>query len=592
MCSIFGSNFIPKNKDKISNILSLRGPDAKSEMVCGDFFLAHARLAIIDLDEEATQPMSFGHFSIVFNGEIYNYKELKKEFDLECGTQSDTEVILRLYEKFGEKCTQFLDGIFAFAIFDSQNKKLFCARDRFGKKPFYYYFKDGKFIFSSSTKAIIKALDFTPTMNKAAVFEYLQFFTSLTPNTFFEDIFKLPVASHLIFEKGEIKIKKYFHIKRTKTILWLNEAISKTENALIEATQKRLTSDAPIGSLLSGGLDSSLIGAIYSKSSTEKVDFFSVGYEGFEKYDETSYAANVARFLGANHHILKLSQTKFEESLEEYLQITEEPHADSSAIALNALLKIPKGQNKKVLLSGEGSDELFFGYPTVAKVYEYWQFFTSLNSSQKQFLLESLKSLENKSKEFEYFRRFLHNENFYNGYGEIFNHSLKSQLLVKHKPIVLKNDIAEPLDKMAMIDFQVWLGEALLSKIDFVGMSNHIEIRAPFLDTNVVNTAFAIDAKLRFENHPKNIIKQIAQKYLPSQIIERKKKAFNLPFNEWLHNLFGDKILEVILEANEHHKLFKKAFVIELFDASKNNHFRQHIWTLYIFSRWYKKIYL
>lgn len=184
MCSIFGSNFIPKNKDKISNILSLRGPDAKSEMVCGDFFLAHARLAIIDLDEEATQPMSFGHFSIVFNGEIYNYKELKKEFDLECGTQSDTEVILRLYEKFGEKCTQFLDGIFAFAIFDSQNKKLFCARDRFGKKPFYYYFKDGKFIFSSSTKAIIKALDFTPTMNKAAVFEYLQFFTSLTPNTF------------------------------------------------------------------------------------------------------------------------------------------------------------------------------------------------------------------------------------------------------------------------------------------------------------------------------------------------------------------------------------------------------------------------
>ena len=592
MCSIFGSNFIPKNKDKIANILSLRGPDAKSELVCGDFFLAHARLAIIDLDEEAIQPMSFGHFSIVFNGEIYNYKELKKEFDLQCDTQSDTEVILRLYEKFGEKCTQYLDGIFAFAIFDAKNQKFFCARDRFGKKPFFYYFKNGRLIFSSSIKAIIKALDFTPQMNKTAVFEYLQFFTPITPNTFFEDIFKLPAASHLIFENGEIKIKKYFHIKRDKTIFALDDAVNKTENALIEATQKRLTSDVPIGSLLSGGLDSSLIGAIYSKLSNKKVDFFSVGYEGFEKYDETAYAANVANILGAHHNVLKLSQNKFEDSLEEFLELLEEPHADSSAIALNALLKIPKNENKKVLLSGEGSDELFFGYPIVAKTYKFWKFFSSLDEAQKRFLLENLKSFENKSKEYEYFRRFLHSENFYNGYGEIFNHTLKNQLLIKHKPIVLKNDIAEPLDKMAMIDFQIWLGEALLSKIDFVGMSNHIEIRAPFLDPNVVNTAFAIDAKLRFEKHPKNIIKLVAHKYLPSQIIERKKKAFNLPFNEWLHNIYGNKILEVILEANEHHGLFKKEFVIELFGISKNNNFRQHIWTLYVFSRWYKKIYL
>jgi asparagine synthase (glutamine-hydrolysing) len=592
MCSIFGSNFIPQNKNQIANILALRGPDSQKEFIYDNFFMSHARLAIIDLNIEATQPMGFENITIIFNGEIYNYKELKKEFDLNCSTSSDTEVILQLYKKFGEKCLQYLDGIFAFAIFDKETKKIFCARDRFGKKPFYYYFKDGKFIFSSSTKAIIKALNFTPNMNTNAVSEYLQFFVPLTPNTFFENIFKLPAASQLIFENNEVKVKKYFHIKRKKTIFEISDAILETEKSLFEAVSKRLISDSPIGALLSGGLDSSLVGAIYSKISDQKIDFFSVGYEGYEKYDETNYAKNVSNFLGGNHNILRLSQQSFEDSLENYLDILEEPHADSSAVALNALLKITKSQNKKVLLSGEGSDELFFGYPTVPKLYKFWQFFNSLDSNQRQFLLLSLKSFENKSKEFEYFRRFLNNENFYNSYGEIFNYSLKSQLLIKHKPIMLQNEITEPLDKMAMIDFTIWLGEALLSKIDFIGMNNHTEIRAPFLDTNVVNTAFSIDAKIRFKNHPKNIIKLIATNYLPSEIILRKKKAFNLPYNEWLHNIFGDKILELILEVNKHHNLFKKSFLIELFEASRNNNFRQHIWTLYIFSRWYKKIYL
>lgn len=592
MCGIVGSNFHPNNIPKIISTLEARGPNFQSFTKINNTFLAHTRLSIIDLRDEANQPMIFDDIAIVFNGEIYNFEFLKTSHNLKCITKSDTEVIIRLYQKFDIDFLKVLDGIFAFVIFDKTKNRFFCARDRFGKKPFYYYFKDGKFVFSSLIQTIIKTIGYTPQMNKTALFEYLQFFTPLVPNTFYEDIHKLPSSSYLIYENDEITIKKYSKISRKKTIFDEQTAVNATQDVLIKAVQKRLIGDAKIGSLLSGGLDSSLISAIYSKSTDKKIDTFSVGYKEFKNYDELEFAKITAKHINANHHILELSRKDFIESLESFIDTMDEPHADSAAVALLGLLDIPNKLGLKVLLSGEGSDELFFGYPTTPKILEFVDFFHSLNKTQLNFLKSHHKSIANNTKEYEYIRRFTHGEPYYNSYGEIFTKSQKDKLCFKHKPIILQNDIPDPLDNMSMTDFRIWLGEALLSKIDKVGMNKAIEIRAPFLDIDVVNTAFAIDSNVRFANQTKHIIKKIAVNYLPDSIINRKKKAFNLPFNEWLYAEYGDKILDIILDANNHHKIFDEDFVKKLFNQSSQNNFRQHIWTLYIFSRWYQKNFL
>lgn len=592
MCGIVGANFHPNNIQQIISSLKARGPDFQNFTQINDTFFAHTRLSIIDLDDEANQPMIFDDIAIVFNGEIYNYESLKTSLNLNCITKSDTEVIIRLYQKFDIDFLELLDGIFAFAIFDKTKNRFFCARDRFGKKPFYYYSKDGKFVFSSLIQTIIKTIGYTPQMNQTALFEYLQFFTPLAPNTFYENIYKLPSSSYLIYENNLITIKKYSKISRKKTIFDEQTAVNEIENVLIKAVQKRLIGDVPMGALLSGGLDSSLISSIYAQSMDKKIDTFSVGYKEFKNYDELEFAKITAKHIKSNHYILELSQKDFIESLEKFIDTMDEPHADSAAVALLGLLDIPNKLRIKVLLSGEGSDELFFGYPTTPKLLEFVNFFHSLDKMQLNFLKSIHKSIANSTKEYEYIRRFTHGEPYYNGYGEIFTKSQKDKLCIKHKPIILQNDIADPLDNMSMTDFKIWLGEALLNKIDKIGMSKAIEIRAPFLDIDVVNTAFSIDSNVRFANHTKHLIKKVAHKYLPEEIINRKKKAFNLPFNEWLYAEYGENILEVILHANQHHKMFDENFVKRLFNESTQNNFRQHIWTLYIFSRWYEKNYL
>lgn len=592
MCFIAGANFHPKNPEKILKMMQNRGPDASKTKTIGKNFFAHSRLSIIDPSNSSNQPMILDNLCIVFNGEIYNYQNLINEHKLVCKTKSDTEVILQLYKKLGKKSLDLLDGIFAFCIYDENTGEFFCARDRFGKKPFYYYFEHGKFIFASEIKVIIEFLQFTPKMNNQALNEYLQFFTPITPSTFFENIYKLPAGAYLHYHSNEFKIKKYYHLKIKKKIFDTENAIIKTEQILQQAVQKRIVCDAKVGSLLSGGLDSSLVSSIYSKISAQKIDTFSVGYENFENYDETKYAKIVSKHIDSNHFERKISKNEFIQSLDDFLTNIDEPHADSAAIALNILLDDVKVQKIKVLLSGEGSDELFFGYPTYKKIYSFYHFFTSLSASQRKFLENTYKSFENESKEFEYFRRFLQHEPIYNGYGEIFHTTLKNNLYKVPFQIVQQQDIKDELDGMAMRDFKIWLGEALLTKLDFVGMNKAIEIRAPFLDPDIVQTAFSIDSNLRFGNESKHLIKNIAQKYLPKEIINRKKKAFNLPFNEWLHKEYKDDILNTILEANENHRLFKNEYIIKLFEKSKNNLFRQHIWTLYIFSRWFKKIYL
>lgn len=593
MCGIVGCNFqSTTNFESVVKLLNHRGPDFLAYKQIQENFFGHTRLSIIDLDGEANQPMLFDDILIVFNGEIYNFEALKKEESLTCITASDTEVLIRLYQKYGEDFLNKLNGMFSFCIYDIKKQKYFCARDRYGKKPFFYYFKEGKFLFSSMIQPIIKLLGFTPNINKVALSQYLQYFVPLDENTFFSDIHKLEAGTYLVFQNGELSKKKYYKINTYKRVKEEQTALVDIEELLFESVQSRLTSDVEVGSLLSGGIDSSLISALYTQISGRKINTFSVGYSDYPTYSELPYAQITAKHINSNHHALEISQKEFLESFDTVMEHLEEPHADSAAIPLYLLTKEIHKNGIKTVLSGEGSDELFLGYDNYAKFLNYYAFQDSLDKGQNLFLNSIISALQNNTKESEYLRRVVKKENLYNSFGEIFTDIQKKRLFKKVPNY--KNETAKknPVDWMSYIDLKIWLGQSLLSKVDKMSMANSVEVRTPFLDYRLVNYIFGVDSNIKVGNTNKHLLKQIAQKYIPNEIITRTKKGFNSPFNEWIFGHFGDEILVLILEVNQQTGFFNESYVKHIFELAKQRKFKQHLWSLFIFSWWFKKNYM
>lgn len=592
MCGILGCNFKSEEFLPALELLNQRGPDFKDSKEVDNFSFGHTRLSIIDLDSEANQPMVFDDILVVFNGEIYNYKELIKSENLECKTKSDTEVLIRLYQKYQEGFLNRLNGMFSFCIYDMKKNKIFCARDRYGKKPFFYYFKDDKFIFSSRLKPIIKLLGFTPKLNKVALSQYLQYFVPLGENTFYSDIKKLESSTYLLLENNTLNKKRYYKINTYKAIHTEKEALEEIEKTIFGAVERRLVSDVEVGSLLSGGIDSSLISALYTKISGKKINTFSVGYSDYKNYSELPYAKITADFIGSNHHPLEICKKDFIDSFEEVLEALEEPHGDAAAFPLFHLTKKIHSFGIKTLLSGEGSDELFLGYDNYAKFLKYYEFSNSLDKKQNEFLDSIIIALQNQTKESDYLRRVIKKENIYNSFGEIFTDIQKKRLFRKNPTYKSENPKKDPVDWMSYIDLKVWLGESLLSKVDKISMANSIEVRTPFLDVNLVNLLFKIDSNIKVGDTNKYLLKKIASKYIPSEIINRTKKGFNSPYNEWIFSEFKDSILETILEVNKHSQLFHDSYLKEIYELAKSKKFKQHLWVIYIFSIWYKKEYL
>ena len=592
MCGIVGTNFTP-NVDfhKTTNIMKSRGPDNTSIFQIENNFFGHTRLSILDLKEEANQPMMFDDILIVFNGEIYNYDELKISEKLECKTFSDTEVIIRLYQKYDLDFLNLLNGAFSFCIYDRKNDRFFCARDRYGKKPFYYYSKENKFIFSSMIKPIVTILGFTPKLNKVALSQYLQYFVPLSPNTFFTDIYKLDAGSYLLYENDKINIKKYYKIKTYKKITDETTALKDIENILYNSVEQRLKSDVEVGTLLSGGIDSSLISTIYSQISNHKINTFSVGYKTHTKYSELPYAQIVANNINSNHTPLEIGPREYIESLEDVFDNLEEPHADPAAIPLYLLTKEINKQGIKTVLSGEGSDELFLGYDNYAKFLKYYEFSNSLDDKQTKFLNEIISSLGG-NKEAEYLRRVVKKENIYNSFGEIYTSSQRKKLLKKVANFKQESPKKDPVDWMSYIDTKIWLGEALLSKVDKMSMANAVETRNPFLDFRLVDTTFSINSDLKIGDTNKYLLKKVASKYIPSEIINRQKKGFNSPFNEWLFDEFGDKLFLEIQHTNAQSSLFNDDYLLFIYENAKANKLKQHFYALWHFCKWYNKIYL
>jgi len=592
MCGIVGTNFNP-NLDflKVTNIMKSRGPDNTSVLLHENNFFGHTRLSIVDLDEEANQPMLFDDLLIVFNGEIYNYDELKISEDLKCTTASDTEVLIRLYQKYDVNFLHLLNGAFSFCLYDKKRDRFFCARDRYGKKPFYYYVKNNKFIFSSMIKPIISILGFTPKLNKVALSQYLQYFVPLAPNTFYTDINKLDSASYLLYENNRISIKKYYKIKTYKKIDDEKIAVKNIEDLLYSSVEQRLKCDVEVGTLLSGGIDSSLISTMYSQITNHQINTFSVGYKTHTKYSELPYARLVANNINSNHTALEIGQKEYIDSLEDVFENLEEPHADPAAIPLYLLTKEINKQGIKTVLSGEGSDELFLGYDNYAKFLKYYEFSNSLDDKQTSFLNEIVSSLGG-NKEAEYLRRVVKKENIYNSFGEIYTSSQRKKLLKKVANFKSESPKKDPVDWMSYIDTKIWLGEALLSKVDKMSMANSVETRNPFLDFRLVDTAFSINSSLKVGDTNKYLLKKVASKYIPEEIIHRQKKGFNSPFNEWLFSEYGDKLLEEIKRTNLMTDLFNDDYITFIYENAKQNKLKQHFYALWHFCIWYNKIYL
>jgi asparagine synthase (glutamine-hydrolysing) len=592
MCGIVGCSYDAKVDFKeVTHILDNRGPDNCSVKRIGDNFFGHTRLSIIDLDDEANQPMVYDDILIVFNGEIYNYDELKAEEDLSCETSSDTEVLIRLYQKYGTEFLHLLNGAFSFCIYDMKNDRFFCARDRYGKKPFFYSFKEGKFIFSSMIKPIIRILGYTPKLNKTALSQYLQYFVPLAPNTFYQDISKLDKASYLIYEKGKLSVKRYYKIKTYKVIKDEKSALDRIEELLVDSVKQRLKSDVEVGTLLSGGIDSSLISTIYAQHTNHRINTFSVGYKTHKKYSELPYADIVAKKIQSNHLALEIGQGDFIESLGEVMEGLEEPHADPAATPLFHLTREIKKQGIKTVLSGEGSDELFLGYDNYAKFLKYYKFADTLSVEQNGFLDDIIGALQTNTKESEYLRRVVKKQNIYNSFGEIYTEVQRKRLLKKVAAFKNENPKKDPVDWMSYIDMKIWLGESLLSKVDKMSMANSIETRNPFLDFRLVDTVFSIDSSLKTGDTNKYLLKKIAKKYIPDEIIHRSKKGFNSPFNEWLFNEYGEKLLDDILYVNDQTGLFNETYVRYIYGEAVQNRFKQHFYALWLFCSWYKKTY-
>lgn len=595
MCGILGTNFLNERFDKSLELLHHRGPDFQNSIKIENKQFGHTRLAIIDLDEEANQPMIFDDILLVFNGEIYNYKELIHVEHLECKTKSDSEVLIRLYQKYEFDFLNKLNGMFSFCIYDMKKDLYFCARDRYGKKPFFYYFKDNKFIFSSSVKSILNLLDYKPNLNKVALSKYMQYFVSFGEDSFFQDIFKLEASTYLIYEPNksrELQKKKYYKINTYKAIKDEKQALNDIEELLFKSVEYRLNSDVEVASLLSGGIDSSLISAFYTKILGKKINTFSIGYDEYKNYCELDFAQITANHINSNHHPVEINQKEYINHFEQTLDMLEEPHGDSAAIPLNILTKQINKAGIKTVLSGEGSDEIFLGYDNYAKFLKYYEFEKSLSNEQNLFLNDIIGALQNNTKESEYLRRIVKKQNLYNSFGEIYTDIQRKRLFKKVPTYKSETAKQDPVDWMSYIDLKIWLGESLLSKVDRISMGNSLEVRTPFLDFNLVNYMFSVESHIKVGDTNKYLLKKIASKYIPETIINRTKKGFNSPFNEWLNKEYKDKIFEVIVEVNNSTNLFNHEYILHIYELSKSNKFKQHLYSLFLFSLWYKKEYL
>ena len=620
MCGIAGiigpesrTSGIKQKMEKMGETMHHRGPDDDGYYFDQDISLGFRRLSIIDLNTGHQPIFNEDHTKvIIFNGEVYNYREIRPglvEKGHHFSTNTDTEVILHLYEDLEYHCVEELIGMFAFCVWDKSKQTAFLVRDRLGIKPLYYTFSNGNFIFASEIKTILESGLVKPKISYENVNHYLTYRFTPAPGTPFDGIYKLPPGHFLIYNQGEIKVERYWKVRDFAKSDQSEDKIKKTLlEKLTRAVERRLVSDVPLGLFLSGGIDSSAMLAIMSQLMSEPVKTFSVGFDFDEKYQEFEFANKVSGIFHSEHHTMLVSAKEFIQAIPKMVWYLDEPVADSAVIPLYFIAKLAK-KYITVALSGEGSDEIFAGY---ARLYNY-----DYNRHRRKKILRRLPKITRgnfATRVFEnVFPQYLEKFNFIKNPIELdkiismgnyfsteqkknlFNGELWGNIKNKDSYFFIENTLKtysglEYLDRKLIIDLLYWLPDDLLIKADRATMANAVELRVPFLDHEMVEFAFTIGDRFKINNgQGKYILKQALEEILPLEVIHRPKMGFPVPLSEWFAGELKENVREILLgERAISRKIFNYNAVKNLLEdhtPGKRN-LSGFIWILVVFEIW------
>jgi len=598
----------------MADTIQHRGPDDEGYYVSGPVGLGFRRLSIIDL-QSGHQPLSNenGSIWIVFNGEIYNYQELRTLL-LNKGhifkTQTDTEVIVHLYEEFGPDCLQKLRGMFAFAIWDGNAKTLFLARDRVGIKPLYYCLTDSSLVFASEIKAILA----DPSINRKIVPELIDRFLTFLyvpgEETLLEGITKLAPGHYLLVKNGKAIIRQYWdlHFGESSEGASFQDAEADLLSLLTETVRLHMIADVPVGVLLSGGVDSTGILSLAVNATNKKISTFTVGFSGNEVADERPYARLAAERFGTQHYDMTISAQDFAAFLPRYIWHMEEPVCEPPAIALYYVSKLAR-KYVTVLLSGEGGDEAFAGYNNYRNLV-WLERLKAGSSSFNEALTKGLSLADSvfHSRRFSkyrplmsarfpdyYYSRTSNPHSFTgNGLGKVYSADFTQEVDRERslEPVRRLQDHVRgqnTLDAMLYIDTKTWLPDDLLIKADKITMANSIELRVPLLDHKVLEFAASLPPGLKLNGRKtKYILKKALSRKIPSEIRNRKKTGFPVPYESWLRNDLKDIVWDVLMDRKTVNRgYFRKDAVENLLKANSNGaNYSKEIFSLLSLELW------
>jgi asparagine synthase (glutamine-hydrolysing) len=612
-----GKPFIPKVKDSIA-CMQKRGPDRDGTYFHQSVGLGHVRLSIIDVSEAASQPFTdaTGRYTIVYNGEIFNFKELRQPLinkGVQFHSEGDTEVILQLYITEGTSFLNKLNGFFAFAIYDKQEESLFIARDRYGIKPLLIYQDDDKLIFSSEMKGLF-AYGIPKELDQVSLYQYLQLNYIPSPHSIFHRVCKLDPGTFVEIKNKTVQQKTYYTIPfnpQNYSALSYEDACSKLIELLDDSVKQRLISDVPLGAFLSGGIDSSVVVALASKY-TDHLSTFSIGFKDEPLFDETHYAHLVAKKYNTNHTTFSLTNDDLFSVLYDTLDYTDEPFADSSALAVNILSKHTR-KHVTVALSGDGADELFAGYNKHRAEYRmrnkgFTESLIRWNAPLWNCLPKSRNSaFGNRIRQFDRFAKGMKLNNADRYYRwcafideteseQILQGSVNKEEFKKRKNIILKN-IHEDGDfnEVLLTDMNLVLPGDMLTKVDMMSMANSLEVRTPFLDYHLVDFMFSLPSSYKVDKSSgKKVLRDAFRYHLPEELYKRPKHGFEVPLLKWfrkeLNSLITDDLLkeEFIREQNIFNYVEIDRLKKQLFSGNPGESVAR-IWGLIVFQYWWKK---
>lgn len=602
MCGIAG--FVDRNKTKDNIIKSMtdnlihRGPDDFGFYIDEKVALGHRRLSIIDL-KGGKQPIEDDNYVIIFNGEIYNYLELKEELKnkYKFKTKSDTEVLLKGFEEWGIDVTKHLRGMFAFAIWDKKKKELYLARDQWGIKPLYYYKNDKTFMFASEIKAFLPHPDFKKEFNGDILSSYLCFNSVATDESFFRGVFKLKPGHYLKYKNGNIEINRFYKLEFDETKQDEEELIKKIQNAMKDSVEHHKIADVEVGSFLSSGVDSSYVVSLLKPNKT-----FTASFESkYSKYDEIKYAKDLSDKLGIENKSYVITKEEYLEEFPKIMYYMDEPLADPSAIALYFVSK-EASKYVKVVTSGEGADELFCGYGDYREEFDHAWY-----NKIPYFIRHGISTIFSHYKFQEIpginflYRKGQKLENYFIGVGKVFTDE-EANKLVKLPNQVKTRDITRPYYeeykdesdtvKRQVIDFYFWLVNDFLTAVDRNTMIFSLEARTPFLDKEVFKVASSIPFNLKVNKDTTKVaLRKAAKDVIPNSSYKKPKLGFPVPLREWireddLYNEIKEKFNSKIAE-----KFFDQKRIMKLLDKHKSGKVDcfKKVWNIYTFIIWYEQ---